>query len=845
MMFDPLSPLSPPPPPPAAPSAGPAGWLTSPSHAAYVLARLLAVWGLPVGVPLAVLLVLVAVAAGRWRAARDAALVADARTVEILMPPEVSPQAAAAFWGQMSGLLRPRWQRLFHGQPYLGFELVARRAGTAFRLWVPGVVPPGLVERAAGAAWPGARTTTHRPALHPLHTTSPTPDPAEVGGGLLAEGGVLSLARTEVLPLHATPPGDPVRALLGAAGELDDDETAAVQILARPVTGRRLARARRAAARHRGQQPPGVNLWARALDLITPHSTRPQVATRRPGPTPPEEAAESRAIGQKAWGPRFEVRLAYSATRPTPASLDDVEKAAAVLRGRAHALATAYAVYAGHNHLRRLRLPDPVRVFGERRLRRGDLVGVDELAALAHLPVDTAVPGLARAGAAAVAPPAGIPDAGPGVKTLGRTEAGRRRDIGIDVAAARHHLHILGATGSGKSTLLANMILDDADAGRGVVVIDPKGDLVGDLLDRLPENAADRLVLLDPDDPAPPPVLNILDGRDPGLATDQLVGIFRRIWADSWGPRTDDLLRSTALTLLSGRRAGQPAPTLVDVVDVLVDPRARRAAAARVSDPILGGFWDWYSDLSDGARAAAVGPLMNKLRALLLRDFARSCLAGGESTIDVPTVLDRGGILLARVPKGTVGEDGAQIIGSIVLAKVWQAALRRAALPAALRPDCAAYLDECQNFLSLPGAVEDMLAEARGYRLSMVLAHQHLRQLPGDLADALSTNARSKVFFSVSPRDAADLARHVTPVLSHHDLARLPAYTAASRLIVAGEDSAAFTLRTRPLPAAVPGRAAALRAAARRHTAPAAGGFEPRPRPAADPRPGPAEDGRA
>ena len=844
MMLDPLSPLSPPPPPPAAPAAGPAGWLTSPSHAAHTLTRLLAEWGLPVGVPLAVLLLAAVVLGSRWRVARDAALVADARTVEILMPPEVDPAAAAAFWGQMSGLLRPFWARLLHGQPYLGFEIVARRAGTAFRLWVPGVVPPGLVERAAGAAWPGARTTTHQPALDPFHPADTT-GTYDVGGGLLAEGGVLSLARTEVLPLHATPPGDPVRALLGAAGELDDEEIAAVQVLARPVTGRRLAQARRAAARHRGQQPGGVHLWARALDLITPHSSRPQTAVRRPGPTPPEEAAESRAIAAKSLGPRFEVRLAYGATRPAPLGRDETRQARAALRGRAHALATAYAVYAGHNHLRRLKLPDPVRVLGERRLRRGGLVGVDELAALAHLPVDTAVPGLARAGAAAVAPPAGIPDAGPGVKTLGRTEAGRRRDVGIDVAAARHHLHILGATGSGKSTLLANMILDDAEAGRGVVVVDPKGDLVGDLLDRLPASAADRLTLLDPDDPAPPPVLNILDGRDPGLATDQLVGIFRRIWADSWGPRTDDLLRSTALTLLTGRRPGQPAPTLVDVVDVLVDPRARRAAAARVSDPILGGFWDWYSELSDGARAAAVGPLMNKLRALLLRDFARAALAGGPSTIDVPAVLDRGGILLVRVPKGAIGEDGAQIVGSIVLAKVWQAALRRAALPPARRPDCAAYLDEAQNFLTLPGAVEDMLAEARGYRLSMVLAHQHLRQLPGDLADALSTNARSKVFFAVSPRDAADLARHVTPVLSHHDLARLPAYTAASRLIVHGEDSAAFTLRTRPLPAAIPGRAAMLRAAARRHTTPTAGGYEPRPRPAADPRPGPADGARA
>lgn len=386
---------------------------------------------------------------------------------------------------------------------------------------------------------------------------------------------------------------------------------------------------------------------------------------------------------------------------------------------------------------------------------------------------------------------------------------------------------MLGATGSGKSTLLANMILDDATAGRGLVVIDPKGDLVNDLLARLPAGTAERVVVLDPQDTAPPPCLNILDGDDPDLATDQLVGIFRRIWVDAWGPRTDDLLRAACLTLLTRRTApgkgpGQgPAvgsvPTLLDIVSLLTDPTFRRRTTAGITDPVLAGFWTWYTDLSDGARSQATGPILNKLRALLLRRFVRQALAAGPSAINLTDVLDRGGILLVRIPKGQIGEDACQILGSIVLAKVWQTVLQRARRAPERRPDAACYLDECQNFLTLPGAVEDMLAEARGYRLSLTLAHQHLRQLPGELADALSTNARTKIFFACSPTDAAGLARHVSPVLTDHDLARLPAYTAALRLIVDSADTTAFTVRTRPLPAAVPGRAQTLRAAARRH----------------------------
>ncbi|MBL7491180.1 ATP-binding protein [Frankia sp. AgB1.9] len=811
--------LPPPPPRPAAPHLPPA----LASRLAGILhwaATLLTRHPLLTGVALMAAVVMASEAQVLLRRHRHTRLATGARVVEVLVPPEVTAGGAGAFWGQMAGLLRPPLDRLIYGQPHLGWEIVAGQSGTAFRLWVPGQVPPGLVERAVQAAWPGARTDT-RPATPPL------PEDA------LAVGGRLQVARRDVLPLRVDPEGDPVRALLAAAADLDTHEQAVVQILARPVTGRRLRRAARDAERQRGQHRP--TLLIAALDLLT---SRPRPSTgsgRRPGPTPPEEAAASRAIGVKQIGPRFAVTVLYTAaTSHTPADQAARRAALRVLRGRAHALGSVFALYAGHNYLRRHRLPHPIPALAGRRLGRGALASVEELAALAHLPLDTAVPGLARAGAAAVAAPAAIPTGGPDVKILGDTDAGRRRPVGLRVADARHHVHVLGATGSGKSTLLANMILDDVEAGRGTVVVDPKGDLVNDLLARLPADVADRVILLDPQDNAPPPCLNILDGADPDLATDQLVGIFRRIWADSWGPRTDDLLRATALTLLTRPQAAAgEVPTLMDVVTLLTDPQARRTATTGIKDPILAGFWNWYNALSDGARAQAIGPVLNKLRALLLRKFARQALAAGRSTVDLADVLDHGGLLLCRIPKGTVGEDACQIVGSIVLAKVWQTVLTRAHRPPHERPDATVALDECQNFLTLPGSIEDMLAEARGYRLGLVLAHQHLRQLPTDLADALATNARTKIVFACSPQDAVALARHTAPVLSEHDLARLPAFTAATRLVVHSADTAAFTLRTRPLPPAVPGRATVLRHAARRHT------VVGEPRPAHDPRPQP------
>jgi hypothetical protein len=797
--------ITPPPPPPAPPGLPGPGSLTHLIHGLPGLAD----WLLPLGIPLLLVLLAGQVIAGRVSARRHQAMAIDARIVEILSPPDVGGAAAAVFWGQMVGLLRPWRQRLLHGQPHLGWELTVRPDGTTIAVWVPGTVPPGMVERAVQAAWPGARTTT-RPA-GPLLPT-----------GGLAEGGWLRLARPDVLPLRADPAGDPVRALLAATTDLHPGDTAAVQILARPVTGARLRRARQDAARARGQHTP--TLVSRALDLITPGGHRP-VPVRPAGPVPPEEAAASRAIGVKALQARWETRAVYALTtsqRPADRRFRRAEQDR--LRGRAHSLAAAFSLVAGHNYLNRRPLPHPALTVNSRRLRRGGLLAVDELATLARLPLDTAVPGLARAGAAAVAPPVGIPTGGRGVKILGDSETGRRRPVGLAVPDARHHLHIVGATGTGKSTLLANLILEDAAAGRGVAVVDPKGDLIDDLLARLPADTADRIVLIDPRQ-TNPPCLNLLDGPDPDLATDQIVGIFRRIWSDSWGPRTEDLLRAACLTLLhhhhralqntaaapaglAKRPAAVAAPTLLDIVDLLTNPTAQKAVTTGLKggDPVLAGFWTWYTGLSDGARTAAIGPILNKLRALLLRRFARDTLASGNSTIDLTEVLDRGGILLARIPKGAVGEDACQIVGSVILAAIWQAVLRRSAIAPDARRDASCFLDECQNFLNLPGAVEDMLAEARGYRLSLVLAHQHMRQLPAELADALATNARSKIFFGVSPKDAADLGRHVAPVLTPHDLSRLPAFTAATRLVVNAADAPAFTLHTRPLPKAAAGR---------------------------------------
>ncbi|GLY67615.1 type IV secretory system conjugative DNA transfer family protein [Amycolatopsis taiwanensis] len=767
-------------------------------------------WG-PIALPALAITLAGWFAARRWwRARRHAALQVDARRITVLAPPTVDPAGGCAVWSNLVGLLRPAWRRWWAGQPHLAMEYMFDEHGVTVQFWVPGLIPPSLVERAIEAAWPGSRTRT-TPA------TSPLPAP-EAGRRRITVAGQLRLARSEALPIRVSFEADPIRGLLGAPVGLGRAEHACVQILARPVTGRRVAKARRAARRvHHGSS---AGLGGRILDVITPGANATRTGrtpdSRRISTDPQlslEYSAQNKAIVGKHRGSQYETVIHYAVATDLPADAPDelTRQARNTARGRAHALAAAFAAFTEHNHYTRRRLHNPAHALAERRLGRGDLLSVPELAAIAHLPTDAEIPGVERAGAKAVAPPPAVATPGPGVKPLGQADTSHTRPVGLRVADARHHLHVLGATGSGKSTLLGNMILADADAGRGVVLIDPKGDLVTDILNRLPRSAAGRVVLFDADSLHRPPILNPLEGGDTDRDVDNLVSVFRRVYSAFWGPRTDDLMRAACLTL----RAQEGVPTLADLPKLLASEAFRSRITAGLTDPVLTGFWQWYDELTDSSRSQVISPLMNKLRAFLLRPFVKEAIAGGSSTVDMSQVLDEGGICLVRIPKGSLGEETTRLVGSLVVARTWQATTARARVPQRLRPDASLVVDECHNFLNLPYPLEDMLAEARGFRVSMTLAHQHLGQLPRELKEGISTNARSKIFFSASPEDARELARHTAPRLSDHDLSHLGAYHTATRLVVHGEETEPFTMTTTPLPAPIPGRAREIRAALR------------------------------
>ena len=381
-------------------------------------------------------------------------------------------------------------------------------------------------------------------------------------------------------------------------------------------------------------------------------------------------------------------------------------------------------------------------------------------------------------------------------RVIADTPLAGSQPLALDARAALHHLHVIGPTGTGKSTLLANLILQDITDGRAVVVIEPKGDLVADVLARIPEDRIDDVVVLDPADSAPVGLnpLQPRPGRSADVAADAVLSVFRQLYGSAIGPRSADILHAGLLTL-----AARPDASLVMLPLLLTDAGFRRSLTAHIHDPIaLGPFWASYEAWSAPERAAAIAPVMNKLRPLL-RPGVRAVLGQRRPRFQISQVFTERKVLLVPLSRGLLGPEAASIIGSLVVAELWQATLARTSVPAERRHPVSVFIDEVQDYLHISTDLSDAMAQARGLGVGLTLAHQMLGQLPTEMREAVLTNARSRVAFQLGPRDAAQLV-HGRSELDAADFTSLGSHQVYASLFAHGRVTPyAFGL-TRPLP---------------------------------------------
>jgi hypothetical protein len=432
-------------------------------------------------------------------------------------------------------------------------------------------------------------------------------------------------------------------------------------------------------------------------------------------------------------------------------------------------------------------------------------LNASELTGLLGWPLgDDSLPGVAELHPVQLPPLADAPSLPERVVGLATAPGYHGRPIGMKLAATLQHSWLIGPTGSGKSTLLTNVVCQDIARGLGVVLIEPKGDLVEAVLQRIPDWRQRDVVVLDPAD-AVPVGLNPLSGAgSPEVRSEGLVAVFRALWADSWGPRTQDILQACLLTLTRHGDASLPMVPLL-----LTNHGFRRSVTQRVAaaDPLgLGTFWGWYDRLSDGERASVIAPVMNKLRAFLLSPRLRGIIGQREPRISLSQLLHERKILLVPLRTASIGAGSAQLLGSLVMAGTWQAIKARQGS----RAPVSVVIDEAQDYLHLPPDIADALATARGMGAGFTLAHQYLAQLPITMRAALLGNVRSRVVFQLAHDDATVLSRG-HPEINAEDITALGAFEVYASLLHGNRTTPYVSARTVPEPPAVSDAAAVRR----------------------------------
>ncbi|WP_237049237.1 type IV secretory system conjugative DNA transfer family protein [Microbacterium paludicola] len=356
---------------------------------------------------------------------------------------------------------------------------------------------------------------------------------------------------------------------------------------------------------------------------------------------------------------------------------------------------------------------------------------------------------------------------------------------------------MLGPTGVGKSTVLLNLIAADITAGRSVVVIDPKGDLARDVLTVIPEHRAEEVVVLDPTAPDPVglnPFANA--GIHAPLVADRILAVFRALFPSAFGPRTSDAVHASLLTL-----ASKSESTLADLPQLLTDARYRRSFTVTLLDPALVQFWAQYEAQSDGARAATISPILNRLRQFLLRPSIRAVLDQPSPRFDLRDLFTKRRILVVSLNRGLLGPVAAELLGSLLVSQLWQLILARADTPQANRHPVSIYLDETQMFVRQETDLGEALEQSRSMGAAWHLAHQHRGQLPAALLAGIAANTRNKIQFQADPAEAAAIARYSG--LAPEDFMKLAPFDAYVDLLAEGRQTGWFSASTLPQPQAI------------------------------------------
>ena len=382
------------------------------------------------------------------------------------------------------------------------------------------------------------------------------------------------------------------------------------------------------------------------------------------------------------------------------------------------------------------------------------------------------------------------------ITVVGQTNfRGQHRPFGIYPDDRRRHVYLIGKTGVGKTTLIQNMLIQDIEAGKGLALVDPHGDVAEGIMNSIPPHRINDVVYFNPADVDYPVAFNVLEAIDPRykyLVASGLVSSLKKIWADSWGPRLEYILRNVILALLD-----YPSSTMLGIMRMLSDKSYRTKVVDSISDPVVKSFWvNEFANYNERFRSEAISPIQNKVGQFLSSSIVRNIVAQPKSSIDMKDIMDNGKILIINVSKGRIGEDNSALLGAMLITKIQLAAMDRASIDEQDRRDFYLYVDEFQNFATESFAT--ILSEARKYRLNLTIAHQYITQMEEPVRDAVFGNVGTMVSFRIGAFDAEYLEKEFAPEFTATDLVNLDKYNAYIKLMINGVTSKPFSMQTIP-----------------------------------------------
>ncbi|OGG31502.1 hypothetical protein A3A63_01800 [Candidatus Gottesmanbacteria bacterium RIFCSPLOWO2_01_FULL_46_9] len=372
---------------------------------------------------------------------------------------------------------------------------------------------------------------------------------------------------------------------------------------------------------------------------------------------------------------------------------------------------------------------------------------------------------------------------------------GVERPIFVGEDDRRRHMYIIGKTGTGKSQLLEEMIIQDINAGKGVAVVDPHGDLIDGVISRIPPSRAEDVIYFDPSDSERPMGLNMLEAKteeQKHFVVTSIVGLMYKLYdpmkTGIIGPRFEHAIRNAMLTVMV-----EPGNTFVEVVRVLTDAAFVQELLPKLTDPIIRRYWtDQIAQTADFHKSEVLDYIVSKFGRFVTNKLMRNIIGQSQSSFDFRKVMDEGKILLVNLAKGKIGEENSNFLGLILVPRILISAMSRQEIPEDQRKDFYLYVDEFQNFATPDFA--QILSEARKYRLNLIVANQFIGQMEEEVKNAVFGNVGTVVSFRVGVTDANYLQHEFQPTFNEADLINIDKFNAYIKTNVKNEPVKPFSI---------------------------------------------------